>query len=49
MASEERFGYEWKKYAHLTPVYEDQFRNWTGMDERDVAGKDCFRHGHMAV
>jgi SAM-dependent methyltransferase len=28
MASAERFGYEWDKYAVMTPAYEAQFRNW---------------------
>ena len=30
MASEERFGYEWRKYHRLNPDYEIQFRRWLG-------------------
>jgi len=28
MASEDRFGYEWKKYSTILPDYEVQFQNW---------------------
>ncbi len=45
MASEERFGYEWKKYARLTPAYEGQFRNWSDMGPEDFAGKDVLDAG----
>ena len=45
MASEERFGYEWKKYAEMTAVYEGQFRNWTGMSTKDFFGKDVLDAG----
>lgn len=45
MASEERFGYEWKKYAHIAPAYEGQFRNWTGVDPEDFVGKDVLDAG----
>lgn len=45
MASEERFGYEWKKYAEMTPVYEEQFRNWTSMGPEDFTGKDVLDAG----
>jgi SAM-dependent methyltransferase len=29
MSSENRFGYEWNRYARLSPDYEKQFLNWT--------------------
>lgn len=29
MSSQHRFGYEWDRYAAMTPEYEAQFRNWT--------------------
>src|SRR3989344_29512 len=29
MSSQHRFGYEWDRYAMMTPEYEGQFRNWT--------------------
>ncbi len=29
MSSQHRFGYEWDRYAAMTPEYEGQFRNWT--------------------
>jgi SAM-dependent methyltransferase len=45
MASEERFGYEWRKYAHMAPAYEGQFKNWTGMEPEDFAGKDILDAG----
>lgn len=45
MASEERFGYEWKKYAEMTPVYEGQFQNWTGMGPEDFVGKNVLDAG----
>ncbi|MDB5225315.1 MAG: methyltransferase [Candidatus Adlerbacteria bacterium] len=45
MASEERFGYEWNKYAAISPLYEGQFRNWTGMGPEDFAGKDILDAG----
>lgn len=45
MASEERFGYEWKKYAHIAPAYEGQFRNWAGMEPKDFVGKDILDAG----
>lgn len=45
MASEERFGYEWEKYAAMSPAYEGQFRNWTGMGPEDFRGKDVLDAG----
>jgi len=39
MASEERFGYEWKKYNELDPRYEAQFLNWTATKPEDWKGK----------
>lgn len=45
MASEERFGYEWHKYSTLSPFYEGQFRNWTGMGPNDFKGKDVLDAG----
>lgn len=45
MASEERFGYEWEKYAQLLPSYEGQFRNWTGLVPHDVEGKKVLDAG----
>ncbi len=30
MSSQERFGYAWKKYAILPPIYEEQFSGWMG-------------------
>lgn len=45
MASEERFGYEWKKYSHMTPAYEGQFRNWTNLSPTDFVGKDVLDAG----
>ena len=29
MSSQNRFGYEWDRYAEMTSDYEGQFRNWT--------------------
>ncbi len=29
MSSQQRFGYEWGKYAHIAEQYEGQFLNWT--------------------
>ncbi len=45
MASEERFGYEWAKYAAMDPVYEKQFRNWTNLTPEVVVGKDILDAG----
>lgn len=45
MASEERFGYQWAKYASMNPAYEAQFRNWTGLVPEDVAGKKVLDAG----
>ncbi len=45
MASEERFGYEWKKYAEMMPTYESQFRNWTGLSPESVQGKQVLDAG----
>lgn len=45
MASEERFGYQWEKYASMHPAYEAQFRNWTGMGPGDFVGKDVLDAG----
>lgn len=45
MASEERFGYEWEKYADMDPMYEKQFRNWTNLTPESVAGKDMLDAG----
>ncbi|MDQ5955140.1 MAG: hypothetical protein QG621_143 [Patescibacteria group bacterium] len=45
MASEERFGYEWEKYAEMDPIYEEQFRNWTNLTPETVAGKDILDAG----
>ena len=47
MASEERFGYEWKKYAAIHPLYEHQFQTWIGsltpqdFKEKDVLDAGC--------
>lgn len=45
MASEERFGYEWSRYAQRDPAYEGQFRNWTNLTPEDVRGKDLLDAG----
>lgn len=40
MASTERFGYEWDKYSHLDPNYENQIKNWVyPMNEKDFQDK----------
>lgn len=39
MASHERFGYEWNKYARMSPLYEGQFLNWTTLSPEDFKGK----------
>ncbi|MCI0532586.1 class I SAM-dependent methyltransferase [bacterium] len=47
MSSEQRFGYEWKKYAHVDPLYEGQFQNWMaplmpdGFRGKDVLDAGC--------
>jgi SAM-dependent methyltransferase len=33
--SPERFGYEWNEYAELRPEYEEQFRRWTAVLQRE--------------
>ncbi len=45
MASEERFGYQWEKYASMHPAYEAQFRNWTDMGPDDFVDKDVLDAG----
>ncbi len=45
MASEERFGYEWKKYAAMDMRYEEQFQNWTGMSPEAWKGEDVLDAG----
>lgn len=45
MASEERFGYEWKKYADMDSRYEEQFKNWTGLSPQSWEGKDVLDTG----
>jgi SAM-dependent methyltransferase len=46
MASEERFGYEWAKYAHIDPAYEQQFQNWIGTTKpSDFKDKDVLDAG----
>lgn len=46
MASEERFGYEWKKYARLHPMYQHQFKTWTtSLEPEDFKGKDVLDAG----
>ncbi|MBU6321332.1 MAG: class I SAM-dependent methyltransferase [Patescibacteria group bacterium] len=40
MASEDRFGYEWKRYAHLDARYEHQFQTWiSSLTPADFKGK----------
>lgn len=47
MASEERFGYEWTRYAHMHPLYEHQFQTWVGslapdgFKDKDVLDAGC--------
>ncbi|KKW12489.1 MAG: Methylase involved in ubiquinone/menaquinone biosynthesis [Parcubacteria group bacterium GW2011_GWA2_49_9] len=46
MASTERFGYEWDKYASMDERYEAQFRNWTyPLAEDDFKGKKILDAG----
>jgi SAM-dependent methyltransferase len=46
MASEERFGYEWKKYARMHPLYEHQFQTWIGsLTPADFKDKDVLDAG----
>ncbi|MCX6735925.1 MAG: class I SAM-dependent methyltransferase [Candidatus Parcubacteria bacterium] len=45
MASEERFGYEWDKYDFMDPIYEEQFKNWTGKPAEFWRGKDILDAG----
>lgn len=46
MSSSQRFGYEWDKYAAMTPEYEAQFRNWTSpLQPDDWKGKSALDAG----
>jgi SAM-dependent methyltransferase len=46
MASQERFGYEWDKYSHMTPMYEKLFRGWVyPLQPADFAGKKVLDAG----
>jgi len=46
MASEERFGYEWKKYSTILPDYEGQFQNWISpLKPEDLQGYDILDAG----
>lgn len=46
MSSEQRFGYEWNKYASVTANYEQQFLNWThSLTPGDWKGKDVLDAG----
>lgn len=46
MASENRFGFEWDKYAQLNPQYELQFQNWVSpLTSRDFKDKTVLDAG----
>lgn len=46
MASEDRFGYEWRKYSTILPEYEKQFQNWiTPFKPKDFNGYDILDAG----
>ncbi|MFA6171569.1 MAG: class I SAM-dependent methyltransferase [Patescibacteria group bacterium] len=46
MASEERFGYEWKKYKNIEAQYELQFKNWVSpLGPADFSGKKVLDAG----
>jgi len=42
MSSQNRFGYEWDKYSEITPMYEEQFLNWTS-----VVPKEFWKDKHF--
>lgn len=46
MASQERFGFEWKKYSSIEPNHEIQFKKWIyPLAEKDFSGKDVLDAG----
>ena len=46
MASQERFGFEWKKYSSIEPNHEIQFKRWVyPLSEKDFFGKDVLDAG----
>ncbi len=46
MSSQERFGYEWDKYSHMSESYKDQFRNWVFLlGPEDFRGKKVLDAG----
>lgn len=45
MASHERFGYEWDKYAQMSPLYEGQFLNWVGVPQENFIGEEVLDAG----
>ena len=46
LGSQERFGYEWKKYSQIIPEYEKQFLKWISpIEKKDFAGKKILDAG----
>ena len=46
MASQERFGFEWKIYSSIEPNHEIQFKRWVyPLSEKDFFGKDVLDAG----
>ena len=46
MASQERFGFEWKKFSSIDPNHEIQFKKWIyPLSEKDFSGKSVLDAG----